>query len=191
MQQALTWFYKSVSYKNSRRLVLKSPTHTGRIGYLSKWFPGAKFVHITRHPHKIFPSTIHLWKSLASVQGYQLPGKDDRRLFSQVNDWYQEMYEGYFDQLNEIPSENIVQVKFEDLVKNPISEIESIYSAFDLPDFGKARLQLEQYWSQRKSHRTNKTSLSDETRALIDEVWSDYIEEFGYVPATAELSKVG
>jgi len=66
LRASLTWFYKSITYKRNKRLVLKSPTHTGRIGHLARWFPDAKFIHITRHPHKIFPSTIHTWKSLAA-----------------------------------------------------------------------------------------------------------------------------
>ena len=53
VRQSLTYFYKALTYKYKKRLVLKSPPHTGRIQALANWFPGAKFVHISRHPHKI------------------------------------------------------------------------------------------------------------------------------------------
>jgi hypothetical protein len=192
LRDALTWFYKSVTFGRQKRLVLKSPTHTGRIGHLARWFPGARFVHITRHPHKVFPSTIHLWKSLDSVQGYQLPA-DDHRMMQMVNQWYCEMYDGYFEQVGEIESQNIVQVRFEDLIDNPLAEIESIYQTFGLNGFDQMKPRLEAFWSQRSSHRSNKTRLTEETRKLIDHHWSRYMEAFGYQPAPqrAEFGKVG
>ncbi len=189
LQDALIWFYKSITCQKPKQLVLKSPTHTGRLGHLARWFPNAKFVHITRHPHKVFPSTMHLWKSLASVQSYQLPRRDDRALIQQVNHWYQEMYTGYFEQVQDIPAENIVQIRFEDLVKNPVSEIESIYSRLDLQGFDRARPQLEAFWSQRKSHRSNKTALTADMREMINDVWSEYFKAFGY--QTDTVSAVG
>ena len=180
LRESLNWFYKSITWKNQKRLVLKSPTHTGRIGHLAKWFPNAKFVHITRHPYKVFPSTVHLWKSLASVQGYQLPRNDDAKSIDYVNRCYREMYDGYFEQVKQIPQENIFQVRFNDLIQDPIRQIESIYSAFDLNGFGQVEQRLREFWDQRKSHQTNKTQLNDQTRIRIDQVWSDYIEHFGY-----------
>lgn len=46
----LLWFLKRVNYKDPRRLVLKSPTHLGRIEILLELFPDAKFIHIARDP---------------------------------------------------------------------------------------------------------------------------------------------
>ena len=189
LRQSLEWFYRTLTYKRNKQLILKSPTHTGRIGYLSKWFPGAKFVHITRHPHKIFPSTIHLWRSLADVQGYQLP-KDDDQLAAYVNKCYSEMYEGYFAQVKQIPDENIVQVRFEDLVSDPVSEIESVYAKMDLDGFDSVKPALQEFWASRQSHRTNKTGMTVETESQIDEIWSDYIDQFGYDGPTVENSRV-
>lgn len=180
LRDSLTWFYQSLTYRKQKQLILKSPTHTGRIGHLARWFPDAKFVHITRHPYKIFPSTMHLWKTLAHVQGYQLPRNNDAKLIDYVNRCYAEMYEGYFDQVGDIPEENIVQIRFEELIEDPVSQIESIYSRFDLRGFDTAKARLEDFWAQRKSHRFNKTRLNEETRVMIDEIWADYIDRFGY-----------
>jgi len=179
LREALTWFYKSITYKKQKQLILKSPTHTGRIGHLADWFPGAKFIHITRHPHKVFPSTIHLWKSLAQVQGYQMPRNDDQ-LVDYVNQCYQEMYEGFFAQVDTIPSENLTSIKFEDLVSDPVSQIRSIYSDLGLGDFQQVEPRIESFWKNRKSHRRNETRLGDHTRELIDDIWGDYIQRFGY-----------
>ena len=45
-------FLKTLTFQNpGRRVVLKSPTHTGRIKTLLERYPDAKFVHIHRNPY--------------------------------------------------------------------------------------------------------------------------------------------
>ncbi len=179
VRDALTWFYKAQTYQKQKRLLLKSPTHTGRIGHLAKWFANAKFIHITRHPHKIFPSTVHLWKSLCKVQGYQYP-KDDSKLVQYVNECYQQMYKGFFAQQEQIPDSHITHLQFEDLVKDPVGQLRSVYRDLDLGNFESVRPSVESFWAQRKSHRTNRTQLTPEVKEVIDDVWLEYMERFGY-----------
>ena len=180
LQQALIWFYKSITYKRNKRLVLKSPTHTGRIGHLAKWFPGARFIHIARNPHKVFPSTIHLWQSLAEVQGYQFPSSDQKALVEYVHRCYEEMYEGYFEQIEQIPKSHRYELQFEQLVADPVSQLESIYSHFDIEGFDRARPNIEEFWSHRQQHKKNETQLDVSTRDQIDSIWSKYQSRFGY-----------
>ncbi|MGI9516402.1 MAG: sulfotransferase family protein [Pirellulaceae bacterium] len=182
LRNAITWFYKSVTYKKDKRLVLKSPTHTGRIAHLSRWFPGARFVHITRHPYKIFPSTVHLWKSLCRYQGYQLVPRDDQVFVDYVHECYQRMYAGYFSQIDEIPRENVVEIRFEEMLQDPEAAISGIYEQFELPGFEKVQPRINEFWSQRKSHRRNKTQLDETQRRQVDEIWGDYMERFEYEP---------
>ena len=66
-------FLKRLTFRDPRRLVLKSPTHSCRIPTLLELFPDAQFVHIVRNPYVVFPSTVNLWKSLYEVQGLQFP----------------------------------------------------------------------------------------------------------------------
>ena len=69
----LRQFLLNVSLATGRPLVIKSPTHTGRLAHLAKAFPEAKFIHLTRDPRALFPSTIRLWRSLDGVQAMQVP----------------------------------------------------------------------------------------------------------------------
>lgn len=43
-------FLKQITYLRPKRIVLKSPTYTGRIRVLQQMFPDARFVHIVRDP---------------------------------------------------------------------------------------------------------------------------------------------
>ena len=64
----LRGFLKAVTFASPKPLVLKSPTHTGRISLLASAFRGAKFVHITRDPRLLLSSTMRLWRLLEENQ---------------------------------------------------------------------------------------------------------------------------
>ena len=176
----LTYFYKAVSLKKNKPLILKSPTHTGRIAYLSEWFPNARFIHITRHPYKIFPSTMHLWRSLYQVQSYQLPKLSDAELTQYVLNCFERMYDGYFTQVDQVPAKNLIEVRFEDLVENPVAQLWKIYDAFDLGDFERVQGRVEEYLNKRKGYQPNETQLRDDLKAEIDERWARYIQRYNY-----------
>src|SRR5262249_34117712 len=72
-KQALLGFLKRVTYRDPRRLVLKSPTHSCRIPTLLELFPDAQFLHIVRNPYVTFPSTVKLWRALYQTHGFQVP----------------------------------------------------------------------------------------------------------------------
>ena len=77
VHQSMEHFLKMLTAQYNSQLVLKSPPHTGRLKQLSQWFPGAKFIHMSRHPYRLVPSTMKLWKLLDLLQGFQLPKYDD------------------------------------------------------------------------------------------------------------------
>ena len=60
LHDAMETFLKSLTLRYQSRLVMKSPPHTGRVSQLAKWFPDAKFIHLSRHPYKLVPSTMRL-----------------------------------------------------------------------------------------------------------------------------------
>ena len=83
-------FLSELTYNDSRRLVLKSPTHTARIRTLLELFPDARFIHIVRDPYVVFPSTVNLWKSLYDTHGMQTPNYKgiEEKVFSEFNILY-------------------------------------------------------------------------------------------------------
>jgi len=66
-------FLQTLTFKDSRRLILKSPPHSCRIPTLLELFPEACFVHIMRNPYRVFPSTVKLWERLAEKHCVQTP----------------------------------------------------------------------------------------------------------------------
>lgn len=181
VQQTLDHFLKSLSIRYpGKRLVLKSPPHTGRIAQLAQWFPDAKFIHMARHPYKLVSSTMRLWKSLDQTQSFQLPAYDDRWLKEYVFDCQRLMYESYFGYREQLPPERLIEVKFEDLVAAPEDTVGQIYDQLKLEGAEAIKLQVRQYFDQRKGHKTNPVNLDDGLKAEIDQHWQPYAEAFGY-----------
>lgn len=180
VRHTLEQFLKTLTVQYDSRLVLKSPPHTGRLRQLVEWFPGAKFIHMSRHPYRLVPSTMRLWKLLDSLQGFQLPRYDDTWLKNYIFECKDLMYSAYQEQRDEVPSNLLVEVKFENLVANPVAEMERVYNQLQLGEFEKAKPSIDEYFDRRKGHKTNPAVIDDGLRLDIDVNWREYMDLFGY-----------
>jgi omega-hydroxy-beta-dihydromenaquinone-9 sulfotransferase len=175
----LAKFLRAVSYRTERPLVVKSPTHTGRVATLAKTFPGAKFIHITRDPRALFPSTVRLWKSLDEVQALQKPTGEGVETF--VLDCLKTMYDAFHRQRDAVDPTNLIDIRYEDLIADPVGQVEAIYRKLRLGDFAHVRDTLTQ-WAEtaHREYKTNQHELPAEQEAMIRERWSDYFARYGY-----------
>lgn len=175
----ITYFVKALTYAKQKQLILKSPPHTGRIGVLSELFPDARFVHIARNPAAIFSSTRRLWPALDAVQGLQVPKYDnlDEYIFTA----FERMYDGYFEHLPTIDANRLVEVRYEDVVRDPVDQIAKIYEQLELGDFSCMRRNLQEYLGDTKDYKPNRhDQLSDDIQTQIRSRWTMYIERYGY-----------
>ncbi len=177
-KKTLFGFLRRITFKDPRRLVLKSPTHTARIPTLLEMFPDARFVHITRDPYIIFPSTINLWKSFYRKHGLQIP--NFAGLEEHVFATFSRMYEDFDEGCKLVPSGRLHQLKYEDLVQDPIGEMAKLYDRLRLSDFEMVVPRLKEYLDRNKGYETNKYDLTPETRAEIGRRWGERIRRFGY-----------
>lgn len=182
LQQAMNYFLKSLTVQYDSGLVLKSPPHTGRIRQLAEWFPNAKFVHLSRHPYKLVPSTMRLWRLLDSLQGFQLPNYDETWLKNYIFECKDLMYSAYFQQRDEIPPNQLVEVRFEDLVSDPMEEMNRVYDRLELGEYDSVRPEIADYFERKKDHQTNPFSLDPVLKMEIDNNWHEYMDAFDYQP---------
>lgn len=180
LRKNLTKFYRSLNIRYGKPLVLKSPPHTGRIGKLAEWFPGAKFIHLSRDPRELVPSTIRLWQTLDQVQGFQPPRYDEQWLLSYIRQNKDVMYTSYLRDRDNLPSNQLMEIRFEDLLADPLQQIESLYEQLELGPFHPNRENIKQYFEKRGDHKKNANRLNAGLESWIDEHWQDYREAFGY-----------
>lgn len=186
-------FFQSLMLKRQKRLLLKSPTHTGRMGWLSEKFPGSRFIHIARNPVEVFLSTKRLWRSLDEVQGFQLPKYSDEQLEAIILQMSQRMYGGYLKARENMPGNRLVEIQFEQLTADPGTTIEKVYHQLELDCPTNVLNAIRKSMEDRKGHQAARYSTPPEVANRILCQWQDYATAFGYPldathPSCAEAS---
>jgi hypothetical protein len=176
----LTRFLQTLMLKKNKRLILKSPTHTGRVAWLAKRFPGSKFVHIARNPVEVFLSTKRLWRRLHDVQGFQIPNYTDAELSDRVHRDYQAMYQGYLKGRRELEPDQWIEVQFEQLIADAPLVMRQIYETLNLGDSNQLESVVARNMSGRKDYQAADYQFPQETVADVMRRWGQYAVTFGY-----------
>ncbi len=173
-------FVQRVALSNNRRLVLKSPTHTARVRTILEVFPDARFIHIVRDPLVIYPSTVRLWKSLSEVEGFQVPHDDGGWIENSVLNNFVRMYECFEQDRELIPPGRLVDIRYEDLVKNPVDKMRQVYQSLNLGDFGVVEPAILQHMMKTRDYKTNKYKLPPDVADRVRGRWAPYFQRYGY-----------
>jgi hypothetical protein len=173
-------FVKRVALARRGRIVLKSPTHTARVRTILEVFPDARFVHIVRDPLVLFPSTVRLWRSLSEVQGLQAPNYNFDWLERNVLDTFVRMYERFEQDRERVPPGRLVDVRYEDLVADPVGQMREVYRRLDLGGFAELEPALLRHAMKTRDFRTNEYALPPEVADKVRGRWAPYFQRYGY-----------
>ncbi len=177
-KSSFLWFLKCITLRNPKRIVLKSPAHTCRIRVLLEMFPKAKFVHIIRDPYVIFPSTINLWKRLYRDEGLQVPTCEG--LEEHIFTTFTRMYDAFDRDRGLIGPGQFCEVRYEDLIADPVEQMRLVYERLELGDFESVRPAIEAYFAGQKDYKTNRYQMTPEMRAEVTRRWGKFFEQYGY-----------
>jgi omega-hydroxy-beta-dihydromenaquinone-9 sulfotransferase len=177
-KEGLRWLLKCITARRPGRVVLKSPPHTARIKTLLEMFPNARFVHIVRNPQVLFPSTLNLWKRLWRDEGLQVPHYQG--LEEYVFETFNRMYAAFDRDRELLRPGQFCEVRYEDLVADPIEQMRTVYEQLALDGFDGVRPAFESYFSAKKDYKTNRYQSSPETQAEVKRRWGWYAERYGY-----------
>ena len=177
---SLETFYKALTVCHQKPLVLKSPPHTGRIAKLAEWFPGSKFIHLSRNPEQLVPSTIRLWQTLDQVQGFQPAKYSEEWLLNYIQKNKDLMYASYWRDRETLPPNRLVEIRFEDLVVDPVAKIKMIYQQLELDGVEDNLQNITDYFARRGDHQKNANKLNPKLKNWIDSNWLDYKQRFEY-----------
>lgn len=181
-KRTLFRFIQQVYFRRRKAVILKNPTHSFRIKVLSGLFPQAKFIHIVRDPYVVYPSTIHLHKTLQRIHGLQRPTFEglDERVLSTYVDLYRKLDEGR----EFVDPSRFYELHYEDLIADPEGQLRRLYEHLGLGGFEQYLPRLRQYLADHANYETNSYELTAEQRAVVAEHWGEVIHRYGYGQAS-------
>lgn len=182
-----SWFNKKMTIQyDGKQIVYKNPTATFRIRHLLEMYPDARFVHIYRNPYHVFSSNVKFHKEVFEI--YALQTWDDEEMQETILENYCEMYEKFDRDRHLIPEGNLIDVRYEDFIQDPMGHMDRIYATLQLEGYEEARPFLQAYADTQRDYQANRHILSSDFVKKVNAYWGHIVDRFGYQrldPATA------
>jgi hypothetical protein len=173
------WFVKKMTLKyGGRQMVFKNTTHSFRLPALLRMYPNAKFVHIYRNPYKLFSSNVRYHREVFDI--YALQSWDDEEMQMTILDNYKRLFSALDRDRHLIPNRNLVEVRYEDFIRNPMEDMERIYQQLDLKGFAEYRDAMAAHVHRQHSYRPNVHVLSKDVIRKVNRHWGHIVERLGY-----------
>jgi len=184
VKSVVCWMLQPKILLPPRRLLLKSPCHTGRSELFLKLYPDAKFIYIHRDPFEVFLSSAHMAKTTYGYMFLQKPTD------SMLQEYILRQGEILIGEHLRCKSEKIfhdknhVEISFDQLTTRPFETVQYIYEKLDLTsnDEGIAR-SLKDECSKLKGYKRNKfdnIKLGIELTRTIQTRWRSHFIGYGY-----------
>ena len=169
---------KAAFNMKGKRLVLKNPANTARIKILLELFPDAKFIHIYRNPYNVFASRRKQYQTALKKWGFQTI--DEITIEKNIFHIYQKIMSKFLQDKNLIPSQNLIEIKFEDFELNPNQEMKKIYNQLNIGNFQESESLFINYFNSLKHYQKNRYELDSKTINKIYHNWRFTIDEWHY-----------
>ncbi|NPA92580.1 MAG: sulfotransferase [Chloroflexi bacterium] len=135
-----------------KRYLSKQPSLSSTIPDLVKIFPDARFIHLVRHPADVVPSSMTLWRGHWRMYGCQQPSQDLADAVIEHNRiWYLRLW----DDLAQLPAEQYIRIRYEDLKNDLHHTIEQVYQHFGMPLAPEFRAYLQQATPEVRAYKSN------------------------------------
>jgi hypothetical protein len=183
-------FVRSYLYAGDdrRTYLCKNVFSSGRVRSLHEQYPDARFVHIVRHPYEAIPSFCSMfsmpWRLLRPEIA---PDSDTTRTWARIaTSFYRHLHELQA----ELPPEQFISIRYDELMRRPVETVESVYQRFGLLMTRELRERLQHEVTRRSAFESRHT-YSLETFGLsaahIQEELSDIFDAYGFSREYSDL----
>jgi len=177
---SVLYYFKKLTLKYKKQLLLKSPTHTARIQLLSELFPGAKFINIHRNPIHVYQSTLKLHKTAVNSSALQKPLSLNQKK-NNIISRYREMYDAFFREKKLLSDDHFIDISFEGFEKDAVGQIANIYEKLGLNGFTQAQDEFVKMQKKNANYRKNiYEELSLWERTEIRDKWKACFNYWNY-----------
>jgi len=172
---AVRTFYEAYAERQGKpRYGEKTPTYVQKMKLIERALPEARFVHVIRDGRDVALSVLD-----RTVR--------DLTVADVARRWQKKIRKAQED----APAlRHYMEIRYEDLVADPVGQLRAIYQQLDLGDIQPALPAIEQYLEETGDYKTNRYQITDELRAQVTQRWARYIQQFGYgeTETTAQAS---
>jgi hypothetical protein len=169
---------KAIIKSNGQRFLSKSPSNTFRINKILELFPDAKFIYLNRNPYKVLTSFNLFMTEVIKGVGFQDFNK--QKHIENICDLYTKMLYSYDIDREQIDPENLIELKYEDFVADPMKHLERIYNQFKLNGFSENKSVFAEQVVDKQNHTSSRYRIDAEIKQFINENLAGYLKKNGY-----------
>ncbi|MFC2023717.1 sulfotransferase [Chloroflexota bacterium] len=169
---------KATLSSGGRRLVLKNPSHGGRLRQVLDLFPEAKFIYTVRNPYDLFVSELGTYRKVLPRSQVQrtTPGHIEEHVLSSGT----RIMQKYLTDKVLIPPENLVQVKFEELERAPLEQLRRVYDRLAIPSYDQAEPSFRAYLDSIRGYQKNPYEIGEVEIDRVNQSWGFVFEPWHY-----------
>lgn len=175
---ALRSFLRLLTLQQSKPMVLKSPPHGFRLWLLQQMFPEAHYIVIERNPYEVFASNLKLWRTLLNLYALQPFSMEE------VEDFVLQAYKYHEEAIKEgkekLGPHQLATTRYEDLLAEPIREMDRLYSELDFSGFDVVRERMEAYLKSVSDYTRNRLVVTSAQKAHMETCWGPFLNQKGY-----------
>jgi hypothetical protein len=170
---------RKVSYAaGGKRLLLKNPPNLGRISTVLRMYPNARFIHVVRNPWLVHASTMKLMDRFTQQLALQDADAEQLELF--VSRRYSMIMEQWEKERSLIPKGQLIEVRHEDVTRNPVQMVQGIYESLGLEGWDRMKSTLERYAASLEGYRTNSYQFDSGFLHRAAPYLNEWAERYGY-----------
>ena len=79
-----------------------------------------------------------------------------------------------------VPPGNLIDVRYEDLVADPVGQMRRVYEELELGNFARVEPEVRRYALGTRDYKTNRYALPPDVARRVRERWAPYFERYEY-----------
>ena len=178
-QDRCLYFMHKLWLLQGRQLLIKNPVYTARPAMLRRMFPGAKFIHIHRHPYEVFLSMRRFYDRLLGVMALQdVP--EDLDLDATILRGYTRMMDRFETETADWREPDFIELSYALLDRDPVAALGRIYSGLELEGYDDALPAFRAHLDQVRDYRKNDIRGDAEAGSKVAARLDHWITKWGY-----------
>jgi len=166
----------------------KFPVNISKVPTLIKWFPDAKYLHITRDPRAVYPSMVEM--DLRDIENTTINQKLKFNILRLIYLIHQYKWSNHIHNILKVKP-NYFLSRFEDLILNPRLQLKRICEFLEVPfsekmlvaevkDTSFGKFEKKEGFNKKAIHRWKKT-ISPKTAKIIELLLIKEMKSLGYL----------